>query len=143
MVYSGWDPLGRLAPALVLGVVEGARAFPPLEQSIRTGLSRPFVRAARARGRSLAGIVFGHALRAELPGLLSLAALAVAHLLTGAVVVEAAFGYPGLGSLALEAVMERDPHLLVTTLGVVAATVVGANLAADGAASLAHSSSER
>jgi peptide/nickel transport system permease protein len=68
----------------------------------------------------------------------------VAHLLTGAVVVEAAFGYPGLGLLALEAVVARDPHLLVATLGVVASTVVGANLAADGAVLwLAPPASER
>jgi peptide/nickel transport system permease protein len=144
----GWNPLragsaALLLSALVLGAVEGSHALPPLTQAIQAGLSRPFVRAARARGRLWPGVLV-HALRAESPKLSSLAALAVAHLLTGAVVVEAAFGYPGLGLLALEAVVARDPHLLVATLGVVASTVVGANLAADGAVLwLAPPASER
>jgi len=142
MLVAGGDGFGLIGPVVVLALVEGARALPALEQSIQTGLERPFVLAARARGRGMAGVLLGHVLRAELPALLSLAALAVAHLLTGSVIVEATFGYPGLGSLALEAVVARDPHLLITTFGVVAATVVGANLAADSAAAaLAHAGS--
>ena len=79
-----------------------------LRASLAETLASPFVRQARLSGIPNRAVVVRHALPAALPPAIATAALYVGSLLGGIVVVETLFNYPGLGSLAVEAVQHRD-----------------------------------
>lgn len=92
-------------------------------------LDEPFIRRARAAGLSERRIALGHALRTALLPVATNLALTVGALLSGAVVVETVFAYPGLGRLIFDAVTARDYPLLqgaflLTTVGVVAGGIL-------------------
>ncbi len=92
-------------------------------------LDEPFVRLARAKGLGEHRVAVHHALRNALLPVFTNVTLAVGTLLSGAVVVETVFAYPGLGRLIYEAVIARDYPLLqgaflLVTLGVIAANFV-------------------
>ena len=72
-----------------------------------------YVLLARAKGLSRSRVVFGHCLRAAAPFVVNLMAVAAAHLIGGAYVVEAVFSYPGLGALAIESAKYHDYNLLL------------------------------
>jgi peptide/nickel transport system permease protein len=93
-----------------------------------------FIRAARARGLRDRAVLFRHALRNALSPTLTLAGLALPVLLSGSVLVETVFGWPGMGRLAADAIGRRD-YPLVTAAAILAAVlVVLGNLLADLAA---------
>lgn len=96
--------------------------------SMITVLREPFVRLARAKGLSERRIAVHHALRAALLPVATNAALAAGSLVSGAVVVETVFSYPGLGKVIADAVAVRDYPLLqgaflLATLGVIVANI--------------------
>jgi peptide/nickel transport system permease protein len=94
-------------------------------------LDEPFVRLARAKGLPERRIALRHALRTALLPVYTNLTLAVGVLLSGAVVVETVFAYPGLGSLIYEAVLARDHPLLQGAFLLVTLGIIGANLVAD------------
>ena len=96
-----------------------------------SALESPYVLLAEATGLSPARVLFRHALRNALLPVFTNLALGVAFLLSGAVVVETVFSYPGLGRMTYEAVVARDYPLLQGAFLLVSAGVVVANLAAD------------
>jgi len=96
-----------------------------------TVLDEPFVRLARAKGLSEQRIAVHHALRNALLPVYTNLTLVLGTLLSGAVVVETVFAYPGLGQLIFEAVSARDYPLLQGAFLVVTLGVVAANLVAD------------
>lgn len=100
-------------------------------------LGRPFVTAARARGLSEARVVWGHAWRSTLPPLAATAGILLPTLVTGAVFVESVFAWPGIGSLAATAAMERDAPVVVGAAIVAGVAVLVGSLAADLVARLA------
>lgn len=92
-------------------------------------LDEPFVRLARAKGLTERRVALGHGLRTALLPVYTNLTLAVGALLSGAVVVETVFAYPGLGKLIFDAVTARDYPLLqgaflLTTVGIVAANLL-------------------
>lgn len=94
-------------------------------------LDEPFLRLARAKGLGERRVALVHGLRnASLPVFTNVA-LAIGGLLSGAVVVETVFAYPGLGSLIFEAVTVRDYPLLQGAFLLATVAIVGANLLAD------------
>ncbi|MEX2586867.1 MAG: ABC transporter permease [Actinomycetota bacterium] len=94
-------------------------------------LDEPFVRLARAKGISERRIALRHVLRNALLPVFTNLTLSVGMLLSGAVVVETVFAYPGLGRLIYEAVVARDYPLLQGAFLFVTLGVILANLAAD------------
>jgi peptide/nickel transport system permease protein len=94
-------------------------------------LGRDFVRAARAKGLSSAGVVRGHVLRNSVLPIVTLAGLQVGQVLGGAVVVESVFAWPGIGRLAFDALMQRDYNVILGVFFVSSALVVVANLLTD------------
>lgn len=149
-VLLGWLPAGGepVEPAAGAGLWARHLTLPvatltllglgPLLRFVRAGLSEalrePCIRTARAKGASTARVVLGHALPLALPSLVTILALQTGGLLSGALVVETVFAWPGMGRLILEAIMGNDYNLaLVAVLLGTAATLL-ANLAAD----LAH-----
>lgn len=100
-------------------------------EAVRETLDSDWVRAARARGVPEGMVLRRHAARAALGPLIILLGLWLPMLLTGAVLVETTFGWPGLGWLMAEGVGTRDYPLVTGCVLVGAAAVVVGNLLAD------------
>lgn len=146
-VWLGWLPAagrsslgdGGLAdrlthlvlPALVLAAVHAAAWMRYLRATMRDVLPMPFVRAARARGLGERRVRWRHALRTAWGPFVTVAMLDAALLLSGAVVTESVFAWPGLGSLFTDALARRDYPVLMAFLMLAATVVVVANLLAD------------
>ena len=90
-----------------------------------------FITTARAKGLSERRIAWRHAARNALLPVVTLAGLQFGHLLGGSVLVETVFGWPGLGRLVFDSLLQRDLNLLLGILFVSSVVVVLANLAAD------------
>ena len=101
-----------------------------LEPTGRAGLLAD-VAAVRARGLTGRRVVFVHALRNASPPVLTVVALQTGMLLSGAVAVEYVYSWPGLGSLALQAIQFRDFPLVQAIVVVGAVSFVVINLIAD------------
>lgn len=94
-------------------------------------LREPFVAAARAKGLSTRRLVLHHVLPVALPPVLSVIALHFGALLSGAVVVETVFAWPGMGRLLYDAVLGNDFNLALAALLLGTALTLLANLLAD------------
>lgn len=97
-------------------------------------LGQSFVIAARARGLSPVRVLRRHVLRNALIPVITLLGLSLPALFSGAVFVEAVFGWPGVGGLLVQAVQARDYPVVMAATAVSAALVVAGNLLADGLA---------
>jgi peptide/nickel transport system permease protein len=120
-----------LLPALTLGLI-GAAATARFERPAVIAATRAeFVQSARAQGVRPHRILWAHVIRNALLPYITLAGLAYPVLLTGAVVVESVFAWPGMGKLAADAIATRDyPVVMAATLLATVMVVVG-NLLAD------------
>ena len=94
-------------------------------------LTRGYIRTAHSKGLPQRTVIMRHALRNALLPAVSVLALNVGYLMSGAIVIETLFGYPGLGRLLLQAVGQRDLPMLQAAALAVAAIYACANLAAD------------
>lgn len=99
--------------------------------AMREALAQDHIRTARAKGASEARVVMHHALRAALVPVTTILALSFGGLVSGALVTETMFGYPGMGKLIFDAVMGNDYNLALVALLLAAAVTMAANLAAD------------
>jgi peptide/nickel transport system permease protein len=126
------DTLRHLVlPVCVLGIAGAAGFARFVRGSLIDALAEDYARTARSKGLDESSVLWRHAFRNALPVLITVAGLSAPFLLGGAVVVEAVFAWPGMGSLMVEAVGARDdPTVLAITL-IGAALVVAGNLAAD------------
>jgi len=99
-------------PALTLGTFLVAGLMRLLRSSLLEVLGADFIRTARSKGLSEGAIVFAHALRNALIPVFTYAGVLLSVFVTGAIVVETVFAWPGVGRLAYEAVIYRDYPLL-------------------------------
>ena len=94
-------------------------------------LGSDYVRTARAKGLSEFVVVYKHALRNALGPVVTLAGLQFSGIMSGAVLVETVFSWPGLGSLALQSILARDTPTILGILFFSSLVVVIANLLTD------------
>jgi peptide/nickel transport system permease protein len=129
---SVWDhALHLVMPALTLGLIGAASTARFQRSSMIDVVQQDYVRTARAKGLDEKVVLYRHALRNALLPVITLFGLSFPILLSGAVLVEEVFGWPGLGNLAVDAFRNRD-YPLVTGMAIVAAAmVVVGNLLAD------------
>ena len=120
-----------LLPTAVLAIVLASGWSRYLRGSMIDILSLPFIVAARARGMPASRVVLRHALRNALGPLIAIVTVDAALLVSGAVVTESVFAWPGLGSLFTEALARRDYTVLMALLMLSSAAVVAFNVAAD------------
>ncbi|HEX2011400.1 MAG TPA: ABC transporter permease, partial [Roseateles sp.] len=99
--------------------------------AMREVLQADFIRAARAKGASELRVLLGHALRNAALPVLTLLGFQVASVLSGAVLVESVFAWPGLGRLAFDAILARDFNLLLGILLLSSLMVTAINIAVD------------
>jgi peptide/nickel transport system permease protein len=93
--------------------------------------SADYVRTARAKGLSERRVVLRHQLRNALLSFITRFGLAFPFLLTGAVLTETIFAWPGMGRLAADAIMGRDYPVVTAAALIASLMVVGGNLLAD------------
>jgi len=125
------DPRAMVLPVLTLTVITVALFSRFMRSSTIETLLQDYVRTARAKGMSTLHLVRRHVLRNSLLPVITLIGLSFPYVISGAVVVEALFNYPGMGWLFWSAAQVQDyPVLLGFTVVVGAATVIG-NLLAD------------
>ena len=134
---TGWFPIGgagSLKHVVLPGLTLALPLFSFLSRSLRLelidALSQPFIAALRSKGLS-SGRIFWYALRYALNPIISLSGLMVGGLLSGSVVVERVFAWPGLGELTVASILSRDLYVAVNCLLVAGALVIAANLVAD------------
>ena len=94
-------------------------------------LSQDYIRTARAKGLPQRVVVNRHALRNAAIGIATIIGLQMATLLSAVVVIEIIFSWPGLGSMALNATLQRDYPVLQAALLLFAATFAVINLLTD------------
>lgn len=126
------DRLQHLAlPVAVLASVLAAGWSRYLRGSMIETLAQPFVAAARARGVPERLVVLRHALGNALGPIVTIVLLDTALMVSGAVVTESVFAWPGLGSLFTEALARRDYTVLMALLMLTSTAVVALNIVAD------------
>lgn len=118
-------------PALTLGFGGAAYYGQVLKVRVREVLAQPFVRTARAKGLSSARVLIRHVLPNVLSTLITQMGMDLGYFLTGVVVVEAVFGWPGIGQQAWTAIQALDEPLILGTTLFGAFWIVMANLVVD------------
>ncbi|MBL8338532.1 MAG: ABC transporter permease [Rhodoferax sp.] len=120
-----------LMPAFVLGNAIAAVLMRHTRSSMLQVLGADYVRTARAKGLSERVVVLKHALRNALTPIITLGALELGTLLSGAVLTEQVFTIPGFGKLVVDAVFNRDYAVVQGVVMVTATTYIVLNLLAD------------
>lgn len=120
-----------LLPALVLGLAAGGATARYVRNGLLDSLGEEFVRTARAKGLTRRRIVWLHALRNAATPLVQIFGLSLPFLLSGALVVEVVFSWPGLGRLTYNSVMARDYPVVLATTALSGALVILGSLVAD------------
>lgn len=118
-------------PAVALGIGNAAGVARYMRGSMLEVIHQDFIRTARAKGLSERTVVFKHALRNALIPIITLLGLYLPFLLSGAVLVETIFGWPGMGRAIYDAILQRDYPMVMATSFVIAAMVVLGNLLSD------------
>ncbi len=137
-VELGWLPVsGRgtwahlVLPAISLGAALAAILARMTRATLLEELREPYVLAARARGASRTRAVMRHAFRNSLIPIVTLLGLQFGAVLTGAVITETVFAWPGIGRLLIQSIGFRDYPLVQGCILLIAVTYVGVNLMTD------------
>lgn len=127
-----WDRILHLVlPVFVLGVASAAGTARYMRNRLLEVLSEEYILAARARGLRERAVILRHALRNALIPIITIYGMALPFLLGGSVLIESVFAWPGMGTLAVEAVGGRDYPVILATTMLSAALVILGNLLAD------------
>jgi len=137
-VSLGWlpvsgasSPSSLILPAVVVGLGAAAGLTRILRSALLEELGRDYVRTARAKGVSDRAVVRRHALRNAAIPVVTFLAFDIAALLSGIVVVERVFQYPGMGLLATQAITNRDIPVIQAFVFLAALMIVTTNLLLD------------
>jgi peptide/nickel transport system permease protein len=118
-------------PATTLGVLGAGWYARMVRSAMIDVLNQDYVRTARAKGLSSTRIIFRHALPNAILPIIAMIGIDIGQFMGGVVVVEAVYGWPGIGQLAWQAIQQVDiPIIMGVTLVSALAIVIG-NLAAD------------
>ncbi len=124
------DPRAFALPIITLCVTSIASFSRYMRSSMMDAMAEDYVRTARAKGASSNRVLYGHALRNALIPILTLLGLSLPAIVSGALIVENVFNYPGMGLLTVQSAFNDDiPVVLGTTLVITIATVIGSLLA--------------
>lgn len=120
-----------ILPATTLGVISGSIQTRFIRSAMLEVMNQNYIRTARAKGLGERIVILSHALRNAMITIVTIIGLQIAALLSAVVVVEVVFGWPGLGRLALEAVLDRDYPVLQGAVLTIAVLLTLVNLAVD------------
>ncbi len=129
------DPVGNLRalamPAVALGTSMSAIVMRMTRSSMLEELRQDYVRTAVAKGLPPPRVLYRHALRNALVPVLTVLGIQTGRLLGGTVIIEQIFSWPGIGQMALRAILQRDYPLIQGTVLVGALVFIGMNLFVD------------
>lgn len=133
---EGWDEVWDVGhhlvmPAVALALFYLAVYARVMRASVLEQVGMDYVTTARAKGQTEARVMTGHVLRNALLPVVTMAGVQAGNLIGGSIVVETVFGWPGVGTLAFNALQSRDLNLLLGIFFVSACLVVVINLAVD------------
>lgn len=137
---SGYTPISQdfgdwlshmILPATTAGLISAAIQTRFIRSAMLEVLNQNYIKTARAKGLSERAVVLRHALRNALITIVTIIGLQLTALLSSVVVIEIVFAIPGLGRLALDAVLDRDYPVLQATVLVIAILVTFINLIVD------------
>ena len=137
-VQLGWVPIGGygtfahlVLPALTLGVLGAGWYSRMMRSSMIDALEKDFVRTARAKGLSQTRIVLRHVVPNAILPIVAMIGIDIGLFMSGIVVVESVFGWPGIGQLAWQAIQRVDIPIIMGVTLVSACAIVLGNLLAD------------
>jgi len=137
-IQLGWLPVGGsgtlahlVLPSITLGVALAAILARMTRASLLEELREPYVLAARAKGVSRTRAVLHHAFRNSLIPIVTILGLQFGVVLTGAVITETIFAWPGIGRLLIQSIGFRDYPTVQGCVLLIAVTYVGVNLITD------------
>jgi len=134
---TGWERILNIMHHLILPLGTLVLAYVPgnfllTRNSMMMVLHAPFVRTARAKGLPPGRVRYAHAARNALLPLVTRLGLRLAFMITGALVIERIYAYPGLGSLLFSAIQARDLPVIQAVVLVSSLLVLGVILALEG-----------
>jgi peptide/nickel transport system permease protein len=136
--WLGWLPLSGygefknlILPALSLGLLGSGWYARMMRSSIIEVLRQDYVRTARAKGLRRARIILLHVVPNGLLPIIAMVGLDIGYFMSGIVVVESVFGWPGIGQLAWQAIQQIDIPIIMGVTLVAACAIVLGNLLAD------------
>ena len=124
-------PAHLVLPGIVVGISSAAAFIRIIRSSLLEVFGQDFIRTAYAKGLSERAVVVRHALRNAAIPVVTFLAFDLAAVLSGVIIVERVFAYPGMGLLATQAVTNRDLPLIQAFVFVSALTIVSVNLLLD------------
>src|SRR6516162_2729624 len=125
------DPRALVLPVVTLAGVSIASFSRYMRSSMMETMTEDYVRTARAKGAAPRRVLYVHGLRNAIIPVITLLGLSIGTIVSGAVVTETVFNYPGMGLLAVNSALREDvPTLLGVTFVVTIAVIIG-NLIAD------------
>ena len=137
-VALGWTPVSGnlepgslILPAVTLGLSMAAITTRMVRGSLLEIETQPFLRTARCKGLSEPAVMLRHALPNALPPVIMVLGLQLGGLLAGAVITEVVFAWPGIGSLMIDAIRQRDYPLVQGVVLLIAVFYVLVNRLAD------------
>jgi peptide/nickel transport system permease protein len=133
-----WLPLGGygsfshvVLPALTLGLAGGGWYSRMMRSSMIEVLRNDYIRTARAKGMAEWRVILGHGLRNAIVPIVAMVGLDIGIFMSGVVVVENVFGWPGIGQLMWQAIQSLDIPIIMGVTTVAAGFIVLGNLIAD------------
>lgn len=134
--YQGYaralDILKHMAlPLLVLTFIQTASLMRYTRSAMLEVLQQDYIRTARAKGVSELAVIYKHALRNAMISISTLITISIGYLMSGAVLTETVFVWPGMGSLIYQAVGNRDYNLITSSTLLIALCILIANLISD------------
>ena len=137
-VYFGWlptsgtgSPLHWVLPIAVLFIRPFGLILQVVRGSMITALGSAYVKTARAKGVAARPIIFVHALRNAMLPVITVIGDQLAGMLNGVVIVETIFGFPGVGKLMIDSILQRDFSVILASIIVTAMAIFIMNLLID------------
>jgi len=126
---GGWKSF--ILPSITLGLAGAASQARLVRSSMLDVLDSEYIKLARAKGVSSTRVIWKHAFRNSMLTPLTYAGLFFGHLITGSVIIETVFAWPGIGSLAIQSVYSSDYATVQGVVMLIAAFYIGVNLLVD------------
>lgn len=137
-VWLGWFPIGGygtlkqiVLPALTLGLLGGGWYARMMRSSVIEVLRQDYVRTARAKGLGRSRIIFRHIVPNAVLPIIAMIGIDIGAFMSGIVIVESVFGWPGIGQLTWQAIQQIDIPIIMGVTLVSACAIVLGNLLAD------------
>jgi peptide/nickel transport system permease protein len=126
------DLLHHMAlPVTVLGMVNMASLMRYTRSAMLEVITQDYIRTARAKGLKERTVIYKHALKNALIPVVTVICISIGYLLSGALLTETVFSWPGMGTLVYQAILNRDYSLVTASTMVIAVFILLSNLLAD------------